>query len=116
MNPNQPKTEEEKESYYPRRFTQKDVEKFHRAWQEVTEFKNKYGRLPREKLPLTRVETEILNDIKAFYKQFDYMPTMAELAKKRGVIHATIQYYLNLLEKKGWIERIPHASRSITLN
>lgn len=55
---------------------------------------------------LTKKQQQFLRDIIDFISLKKYTPTIRELAEYVGLNSpATIQYYLKLLEKKGYIER-----------
>jgi repressor LexA len=61
-----------------------------------------------------RREDEILAIIKAYWRKYNYSPTIREIAKKASVTStSTILKYLNKLQKKGLIEWRDKSPRTI---
>ena len=65
---------------------------------------------------LTDREQEVLFCIRKVQKDRGYPPTVREICEQAGMKStSTVQYYLDSLEKKGWIRRNPAKSRGIEL-
>ncbi|MDF9845466.1 MULTISPECIES: MarR family transcriptional regulator [unclassified Paenibacillus] len=63
---------------------------------------------------LTKRERDALNAIVTLYDQLKYSPTMKEIAEEMGLASASTAFkYIELLEKKGFIERKESAPRAL---
>jgi len=72
------------------------------------------------KQPLNRNEEKVLEAILEFFKENKKMPTRVQLATKltnetQIVSPQLLQYWLRLMEKKGWLVLIPFRRRNISL-
>lgn len=65
--------------------------------------------------PLTNRQKEALDFINAFIRENGYSPSLKELANFLETENlSTAQYYIQELEKKGYLQRDPHKNRGIT--
>lgn len=71
--------------------------------------------MPLSVKPLTNRQKEALDFINAFIRKNGYSPSLKELAKFLKTENlSTAQYFIQELEKKGYIKRSPHKNRGIT--
>ena len=69
-----------------------------------------------KKWPMTDKQDAFYTTLKAYFDEHGTAPTHEELMKLHGLkAKANVTAYLNALEKRGWIERLPHAARGIRL-
>lgn len=65
--------------------------------------------------PLTNRQKEALDFINTFIRENGYSPSLKELANFLKTENlSTAQYYIQELEKKGYLQRDPHKNRGIT--
>lgn len=64
---------------------------------------------------LTKVQQDTLNFMKKFWDKNQYYPTFVEIAKHYEVSDSAIQSRIRLIEKKGYIEKIPGISRGFKI-
>lgn len=65
--------------------------------------------------PLTEKQKGVLDFINAFIRENGYSPSLKELANFLETENlSTAQYYIQELEKKGYLQRDPHKNRGIT--
>lgn len=66
--------------------------------------------------PLTSKQKEILDFIKSYFREKGFPPTLREIASHFGLKSPrSSQKGLQILERKGFIQRVPHRSRGIEL-
>src|SRR5678816_3722247 len=66
------------------------------------------------RVPLTRRQSEILDYLRSHIEDQGYAPSFEEIAEKFGFASlATVHEHLTNLERKGYIRRSPHESRSV---
>lgn len=71
--------------------------------------------MPLSVKPLTNRQKEALDFINAFIRENGYSPSLKELANFLETENlSTAQYYIQELEKKGYLQRDPHKNRGIT--
>lgn len=71
--------------------------------------------MPISVKPLTDRQKEALDFINAFIRENGYSPSLKELASFLETENlSTAQYYIQELEKKGYLQRDPHKNRGIT--
>ncbi len=71
--------------------------------------------MPMSVKPLTNRQKEALDFINSFIDTKGYSPSLKELAKfLRTENLSTAQYFIQELEKKGYLKRDPHKNRGIT--
>lgn len=71
--------------------------------------------MPLSVKPLTNRQKEALDFINAFIRENGYSPSLKELAKFLKTENlSTAQYFVQELEKKGYIKRDPHKNRGIS--
>ena len=63
--------------------------------------------------PLTPTQQKVLSFLKTFVSRHRFAPTAAEIAGHFGIAVKNGFYYLELLERKGYIRRRPHSPRRI---
>src|SRR5450759_1023914 len=63
--------------------------------------------------PLTPAQQKVLVFIKDFVARHRFAPTAKEIAENFGIAVKNGFYYLDLLERKGYIRRRPHSPRRI---
>jgi len=64
--------------------------------------------------PLTNKQKEALDFVNSFMQEKGYAPSLRELAKFLDTENlSTAQYYIEELEKKGYLKRDPHKNRGI---
>ena len=68
-----------------------------------------------EQLKLTEIQRDTLVFIRSYTRGNGYPPTLREMAKEFEVTEAAISHRLLLIEKKGYIARMPFLSRAITI-
>lgn len=72
--------------------------------------------MPMSVKPLTNRQKEALDFINAFIRENGYSPSLKELAKFLETKNlSTAQYFIQELEKKGYIKRDPYKNRGISL-
>ena len=62
---------------------------------------------------LTPAQQKVLSFIKDFVARHRFAPTAKEIAENFGIAVKNGFYYLDLLERKGYIRRRPHSPRRI---
>jgi repressor LexA len=66
--------------------------------------------------PLTARQRELLLFVRRYSDEHGYPPTMREIGRAMGITSAAgVADHLRLLALKGWIERVPLASRAIRI-
>ncbi len=65
---------------------------------------------------LTPKQLRLLTFIRDFRRKMGYSPTMQELADEFGVSKVTVFEHVEALQKKGFLERLPHKARSLRLS
>ncbi len=65
---------------------------------------------------LTPKQLRLLTFIRDFRRKLGYSPTMQELADEFGVSKVTVFEHVGALQKKGFLERLPHKARSLRLS
>lgn len=71
--------------------------------------------MPLSVKPLTNRQKEALDFINTFIRENGYSPSLKELANFLETENlSTAQYYIQELEKKGYLQRDPHKNRGIT--
>ncbi len=69
----------------------------------------------RREAHLTPKQLRILTFIRDFQRAKGYAPTMQELADEFHVSKVTVFEHVEALQRKGYLERLPHKARSLTL-
>lgn len=69
----------------------------------------------RREAHLTPKQLRILTFIRDFQRVKGYAPTMQELADEFHVSKVTVFEHVEALQRKGYLERLPHKARSLTL-
>ena len=70
----------------------------------------------RGRRPLTPKQRVVLDAVKKYIADHGYAPTMRELADSFGWSGpAAARHHFTLIERKGWITRVPGAARAINL-
>jgi|ERR1700677_4842756 len=64
---------------------------------------------------ITRRQKEVLNHIECFIAEKGYSPTLAEIGKDIGLSTTTIHKHLTNLQRKGFLKRGFHESRSVEM-
>lgn len=64
---------------------------------------------------LTKIQREILADMRAYLHKHGYPPTARELARKYGKSDGTMRDHYIALDRKGYIEITPGKGRAITI-
>lgn len=64
---------------------------------------------------LTKVQQDTLNFIKKFRDKNQYNPTYLDIAEHYGVSDTAIHNRIRLIEKKGYIEKIPGKNRGFRI-
>ena len=66
--------------------------------------------------PLSKRQSEVLDIIAAMTRESGCSPTIRELGERLGLRSTcTVQRYLEVLERKGYLRRLPGKARRITL-
>ncbi|MEK6779282.1 MAG: transcriptional repressor LexA [Candidatus Deferrimicrobiota bacterium] len=63
--------------------------------------------------PLTPTQRQVLEFLREFVTRHRFAPTAREIAERFGIAVKNGFYYLDLLERKGYIRRRPHSPRWI---
>jgi repressor LexA len=72
--------------------------------------------MPRRAGGLSERHKKILEFLEDYQAQFGYPPSIREIGEKTGITSTSVvNYYLDQLEKNGWIARESHISRGIRL-
>ncbi len=72
--------------------------------------------MARKRMGLSERHKRILEYLGEYQKQFGYPPSIREIGEKTGITSTSVvNYYLDQLEKSGYIERESHISRGIRL-
>ncbi len=72
--------------------------------------------MARKRLGLSERHRKILTFLDEYQQQFGYPPSIREIGEKTGITSTSVvNYYLDQLEKSGYIERESHISRGIRL-
>lgn len=77
--------------------------------------------MPRRKTPtkleanLTPKQLRLLTFVRDFRRAKGYSPTMQELADEFDVSKVTVFEHVEALQRKGFLERLPHKARSLQL-
>ena len=69
----------------------------------------------RPKRPLTEAQRALLDVIRNFIAEHSYPPTIREMGAILGHNSNAIAGKLQALQRKGWIRRMPHSARAITI-
>ncbi len=70
----------------------------------------------REPAALTRRENQILRALTAYQATHGFAPAIREVGRMVGLLSpSTVTWYLNALERKGYIRRVRHRPRAITV-
>ena len=70
----------------------------------------------QELKPLTKKQKKTLDFITSFIAKKGYSPSLKEIAKFLGTTNiSTAQYFVEELEKKGYLKKLPHKNRGIIL-
>lgn len=70
---------------------------------------------PRKLGGLTPKQLRMLTFIRDFLRAHGYAPTMQELADEFGLSKVTVFEYIEALEEKGYLRRVPNKARSLEL-
>ncbi len=71
--------------------------------------------MPNNVKPITGRQKEVLDFINSFVRDRGYAPSLRDLAKFLGTKNlSTAQYFIEQLEKKGYLKRERHKNRGIT--
>ena len=73
------------------------------------------SRKPKESTQLTPKQLAILTFVRDYERQHGYAPTLQELADHFQVTKVTIFEHVGVLQRKGFLERLPHKARSLKL-
>jgi len=65
--------------------------------------------------PLTPRQKDVLAAIDELTRRYGYPPTLREIARAVGLCLSTASYYVNALETKGAISRVPGTPRTIVV-
>ena len=68
-----------------------------------------------EQLKLTEIQRDTLVFIRSYTKGNGYPPTLREMANEFEVTWTAISHRLLLLEKKGYIARMPYLARAVRI-
>lgn len=71
--------------------------------------------MPKPVKPLTEKQKGVLNYISSFLQKYGYSPSLKEIGKFIGTQNlSTAQYYVEELERKGYLKKSSHKTRGIT--
>jgi len=66
-------------------------------------------------LQLTRRQQQVLAALERLHERDGFAPSLRELAAEVGVASAsTVLHHVRVLERRGVVERRPHAARTVT--